>query len=56
MCFEGVEVLAGRAGGGPEEGVVVGEEGEDGAEEEGCCCREGEVSMSGTEGGDWGWG
>ena len=45
MCFERVVVREGWGDGGPEEGVVVGEEGEEYAEEEGCCCAEGGVSL-----------
>ena len=36
--FEVVEVGCWGGGCGPQDGVVVGEEGEDEAEEEGCCC------------------
>ena len=45
--FDRGEVVGGDGGGRPEEGVVVGEEGEEDAEEEGGCYCE----MGGKEGG-----
>ena len=38
MCFDGGEVFWCDGCGGPEEWVVVWEEGEEDAEEEGRCC------------------
>ena len=57
MGFDGVEVGGGCGEGGPEEGVVVGKEGEEDAEEEGCCWwRIVSVRVPGEGPGERGWG